>query len=228
MTVLSKNDIETIGESVLRDYTRRFPVSARTPVDIEQFAGGYLKLKVEFRRLSDSGNLLGILTYQGIHLELTLNGGNRVISVPEDTILLEERLYSSGNIRRLRFTIAHECAHQIIAKIEQKQTGVSYRRDLTAANDRSEGQANTLAAALLMPRPELIRLMDNRYKPFRPSLFGHRFNSMDYLRIRELADRFQVSVTAMIIRLKELGLVICKPKYAYCDPQDIMPEGEMI
>ena len=205
MVVLTQKDIESIGESVLRDCAKRFPISTRTPIDIEQFARGYLKLRIEYRKLSDSGNLLGILTRQRILLELLINGSVIVMSVPEDTILLEERLRFSGDIRRLRFTIAHECAHRI----------------LIPASDRAEWQANYLAAALLMPRAEVFRLTESGYKPFRPALFGRRFNSRDYLRIREMADKFQISTTAMILRLKELGLIVYKPVSEYYDPLDI-------
>jgi len=230
---LSQNDIEIIGESVLRDYATNGRSRIRIPFDISEFARQYLKLAIHHRKLSESGKILGLTTYKDVELELELGDGNVVVTVPEDTILLDESLEKPDSRRRGRFTVAHECAHQVIARIEEQQTGSSFRkalvsgrtyscRELKTAEDWCEWQANSLGAVLLMPRNEIAADMDKGFKPFRPTLYGSHFNTPDYYRIRSLADRYGVSITAMILRLKELGYICRRPESEYSDPLDII------
>ena len=229
MLYLSQDDIEVIGESLLRDYTKRSANGDRMPFDIDVFARDYLKLDIRHKKLSDYGKILGLTTYKDVELELEFKAGNEIITVPEDTILLEERLQSFDNRRRERFTVAHECAHQVIARMDEKRTGTSYRKELISrgkyscrqlktAEDWSEWQANSLGAVLLMPRKRILADMDVGFKPFRPTLYGRQFNHLDYQRIKSMSDRYGVSGSAMILRIKELGLVISKPETDYYDP----------
>lgn len=85
-------------------------------------------------------------------------------------------------LTRKRFTIAHEIAHFVLHE-DQIGDGVfddgMYRSGLPA---KVEYQANQLAADILMPRSVL---MENADKP-----------------IVQLADMFQVSETAMQVRLQ--------------------------
>jgi hypothetical protein len=229
MLYISQKDIEIIGESVLRDYNKRSISRNLFPFDIAAFAKEYLKLDIYHRRLSDSGKLMGLTTYRDILLELEFATGNVEIKVPEDTILVEEKLLSYENRRRERFTVAHECAHQVIARIEERQTGSSFRnklesgrtyscRELKTAEDWSEWQANSLGAVLLMPRFDVTAELNKGFAPFRPTLYGNRFNSHDYRRIKALADRYEVSFMAMVVRLRELGFIIYKSESEYRDP----------
>ena len=229
MLILSQNDIEVIGESLLSDYKKRSANGDKLPFDIDAFARNYLKLDIRHKKLSDYGKILGLTTYKDVELELEFKSGNEFITVPEDTILLEERLQSFDSRRRERFTVAHECAHQVIARMDEKQTGSSYRKELIScgkyscrqlktAEDWSEWQANSLGAVLLMPRKWIFADMNVGFKPFRPTLYGRQFNSLDYQRIKSMSDRFSVSITAMIVRITELGLIVKKPENDYYDP----------
>ena len=224
MICLSQEDIERIGESVLRDYTKRMVRSSSSPIDIAHFARCYLDVNIQHRKLSVRGDILGLTTYSGINLELSFPGENIVLSVPEDTILLEETLFRPNNFRRWRFTLAHECAHQILMRMQKDETGRNVRggfvpgktysyRDLRTTEDWSEWQANVLAAALLMPRAKLLELLDCGFKPL--TRYGSRFNSLDYASIRRLANRFCVSIKAMEIRLNGLGYITRKPESEY-------------
>jgi Zn-dependent peptidase ImmA (M78 family) len=224
--VLSQKDIEVIGYSVLRDCVKGGRI--RIPVDIEGFARYYLGLQIEYRKLSDKGNILGLTSYKGVVLELSFNSGNIHITVPEDTILLDELLENPKEQHRRRFTIAHECAHQILARMEDNRTslvpGKTYScRELRSAEDWSEWQANALGAVLLIPKHELIKELNSGWrKPFKPVMYGNRFNTMDYQQLKSLAKKFGVSVSAMKIRLKELGSIIRKDASEYHDPLEII------
>ena len=111
------------------------------------------------------------------------------------TILLEERLLSPwASPGRRRFTLMHEVSHRL----------------LSSGGSRSEGEADRLAAALLMPRALVERnllalgwlpgpLPDRRLDPERWRIFA------------ALAETMGVSRRALAIRLEELGLTEQRP-----------------
>ena len=235
--VISRKDIELIGEAVIKGYIRSNMGSISFPIDIDHFARTYLGLAVEYRKLSDDGRLLGLTIYKDIHLELPIQDSDRIISVQRDTILLDSSLRADANIRRRRFTLAHECAHQILAHLEQERTSHSFCknftagrqyscRELKAAEDCSEWQANALGAVLLMPGVQLIPKLASGNVPHRFTLFGSRFNRADYQRLKNLSDMFQVSMISMAIRLNGLGFVAHKPKSEYAEASNIFAGAE--
>jgi hypothetical protein len=82
-----------------------------------------------------------------------------------------------------------------------------------------------LGAVLLIPKTALIRELNAGNKPFKPVMYGTRFNSLDYQRIRGLAERFCVSVSAMKIRLREIDQIIDKAAYEYKEPLLMVAEA---
>lgn len=107
--------------------------------------------------------------------------------------------------RRQRFTIAHELGHLLLHEgrqiiVDQAVLRVDLRDDLSSmGTDIEEIEANTFAAALLMPEP----------------IVAHRVNELiradgDIARddlIAELARAFDVSAEAMGYRLINLGIL---------------------
>ena len=235
--VVSRKDIEFIGEAVIKGYIRSNMGNISFPIDIYHFARTYLELAVEYRKLSDDGRLLGLTAYKDIHLKLPIQEGKKVISVQRDTILLDSSLRADANIRRRRFTLAHECAHQILGRLEEEGTGHSFCKDFAAgrqysyselktAEDWGEWQANALGTVLLMPSAQLIIPLISGYEPHKFTLFGSRFNRADYQRLKKLSDMFIVSMMTMAIRLNALGFVIHKPKAEYTEAPDIFAGAE--
>jgi len=224
MLYLSQEDIEVIGESVLKDCARKCDKAISIPVDIEDFAGSYLGLGILYRKLSGSGSILGLTTYKGVNLALKLDEGDVLLSVPRDTILLDETLSERKAYKRRRFTIAHECAHQILARIEARETSGSLResllpgmtyspRELRTSEDWNEWQANTLAAVLLMPRHELITRINVLFDPILMTIIESKnINALGIVWLKKMADKFGVSKEAMAIRMEKLGYKI-KPEF---------------
>ncbi|MBS1914075.1 MAG: ImmA/IrrE family metallo-endopeptidase [Bacteroidetes bacterium] len=103
---------------------------------------------------------------------------------------------------RQRFTIAHEIAHYVLGHIHHSDIFVDednflkvYRRDIPRSRDnKRERDANTFAGALLMPSNLLHEELDNRSLGL--------FDDKDW---KKLADRFEVSTQALLIRLTKLG-----------------------
>lgn len=106
---------------------------------------------------------------------------------------------------RQRFTIAHEIGHLHLHQGRPMFVDRSVRIDRRDANaalglDREEIEANSFAAALLMPQ-EMILAAVTQLSP-------HRGATGTEETIRRLASRFDVSPQAMEYRLANLGLVV--------------------
>lgn len=89
---------------------------------------------------------------------------------------------------RGRFTMAHELGHVLLGHV---RPGTKPKRDnnFNAYGDWDEVDANSFAAELLMPETYVRRAVEQG------------------LGISELAEKFDVSPTAMRYRLQKLGLV---------------------
>lgn len=108
---------------------------------------------------------------------------------------------SNHPINRKRFTIAHELAHMLI----HPKTGVHLdqvviqMRDSTSSTGQNEEEmeANRFAAELLMPEQFLATDI---------AAMG-AVHADDSHAVEILADKYEVSVQAMTIRLSALGLI---------------------
>jgi Zn-dependent peptidase ImmA (M78 family) len=234
MLYLSQRDIKSIGDTVMMDYAMKRPKDLRYPLHIIYFAKWQLGLEVKYRKLSESGNIMGLTAYCGVEIQLPVNGEDNILLASEDTIYIEENLAHRDCEKYWRFTIAHECAHQILANLTEKRTGYSFRKafeqgkrytsaQIKTAEDWLEWQANALGAVLLMPGCKIAPHMKYGRGKRMLTAFGNRFNTKDKKKINELANLFGVSFSAMKIRLGELGYITRRPEAEYLsDPCDIL------
>jgi len=109
---------------------------------------------------------------------------------------------SAQHENRQRFTIAHEIGHFILHKRTERHVDEDFRIDYrnsvsSEASQRNEIQANTFAAALLMPqgflKRDFLRVEADETDP------DHG--------IQTLAVRYKVSRRAMELRLLNLGFI---------------------
>jgi len=117
---------------------------------------------------------------------------------------------SSHSEARKRFTIAHEIGHLLLHEgdalhVDQREgvdLGLRVKRrdpDSSLGTDDEEKEANFFAAELLMPTSLLEA--DLRRMKADPS------HDEDEDIVKDLADRYEVSVQAMTFRLTNLGLL---------------------
>lgn len=99
---------------------------------------------------------------------------------------------SARPLCRRRFSIAHEIGHYILGHNSLLFSG-SGGEGMIKRDPKQERAANAFAAEFLMPKIALSRE-------------AHKYS------LRGLARRYMVSVQAMEIRLKELGLVCKDPR----------------
>jgi Zn-dependent peptidase ImmA (M78 family) len=150
------------------------------------------------------------------------------------TILIDQSLDQGGP--RFRFTLAHELGHWTLHRdldlsfneLDATQRGVRDsrshlffgQRKLTTLRDRLEFQANFFAASLLAPRCAVEKVILEKQKNLgitrnlgKIYVDAQRQNRQDFdVIVSELLAIFQTSRTMMIIRLRQLGILIqdCK------------------
>lgn len=234
----SKEDIENLADIILQDIMGKPPTDPKqvTAIDVDSLVEA-LNLHIIYTALSDSENILGLTTYADVDITLERNMRTEVLFIKADSILVEKRLleniaFTDTQRGRRRFTIAHECAHQILFRLEtelgKEQIRHQYAkrqyslRELISKDDWCEWQANALAAALLMPRI-YIKLLMERYSRKRQLVsYGGRFNFGDSLVLNKLEHTLAVSRSALAIRLKQLGYLVEKQSHEYYDPIEVI------
>ena len=130
--ILSQRQLEEIAASTTKDFNRFFfgdeadkPDRSALPTPIDQFAKNYLGLRVSFARLSPDGSICGVTAYADTEYKITELGITRTLALKRNQVILDESFIRSGNVQRLcakrRFTLAHECAHQILFQLESEE-----------------------------------------------------------------------------------------------------------
>ena len=137
--------------------------------------------------------------------------------LPKGCILIDATLTESGNRGRENFTVMHEVFHQVLHKNcfrrekpdcihGTSQKALNGKKPLKTSLDFIEYQANTCAAAFLMPQ-DVVR---EEFKK-RSNNLGSKYPlPCDYMVesiICDMADVFSVSKQAMRYRLNALNMV---------------------
>ena len=135
---------------------------------------------------------LGIMVYADNSDSPLLNPGESGMII-KDGNHISIYYRNTESIERQRFTIAHELGHytsgHLVGNTTMFRDGTkSYSRD---NYDIQEYEANKYAAELLMPKYKVDFLIEQE----------------GITDIREMAQIFKVSPTAMMIRLKNLGWI---------------------
>lgn len=241
--ILSHHQIEDIGAAVIQDFNKFFYCGSAalgdkyvraTPID--QFARDYLGLSVRFARLSVDESICGLTSYADAEYIIEEMGTVRTIELKQNQILLDSSFLEAGKVKKLcgkrRFTLAHECAHQILFQMESEESQQKCResyserrsyslRDLKSREDWNEWQANALGAALLMPQAEINRAM--RFFAQNRTLISYegRFSYADKLALSLLCQALGVSKSAAVIRLRQLGYLEERPYAEFVDPLEV-------
>jgi hypothetical protein len=178
------------AQGLLRDFEERYDASEAPPVPVERVASSLLGLFVDeaddLRALagapSDQGRLSGMLD-------------------AEEMIIWLDRSEARRSPGRRRFTIAHEIGHLLLHVPVHHKVFYDRPSDIQEIDEepdseelpelrRREREANVFARELLMPEPLVAE-----------QAHATGFN------LPALANRFEVSVPAMRLRLRLLKLL---------------------
>lgn len=240
--ILTHKQIEEIAAAVTKDFNEFFfgkeadevRIARATPID--QFAKEYLGLDVSFARLSHDGSICALTAYADTEYITEEMGIKRTIPLRQNQVLLDENFIKPGQVQKLcgkrRFTLAHECAHQILYSMEDEDAKTACRqkyaartayslRDLKTREDWNEWQANVLGAAILMPQKEMDLAM--WYFGSGKNLISYegRLAYRDRMTLNMICSQLGVSKTAAVIRLRHLGYIEDRPLLAYVDPLEV-------
>ena len=240
--ILSHKEIEEIAVAVTKDFNEFFfgpdTDGARLPrgTPIDQFDSEYLGLNVSFADLSADGSICGLTAYADTEYIIEKDGMQYSIPLRRNQVLMDASFIQPFQIRKLcgkrRFTLAHECAHQILFQMETEevrkvcQRKYSARtayslRELKTHEDWNEWQANVLGAAILMPQREIDLAVAYYARGRRLVSYDGTFAYQDRVALDLICKQFGVSKTAAVIRLKQLGHLECCPYSEYSDPLEV-------
>lgn len=214
---LSKARLESKAEEILAEYRGGAHLESPAPLDIDSFAEFHLDATIDYHRLSTDGSVLGMSVFQELSIPVVDHAGcSGDVVFPPQTIVIDHEALSSSPESRLRFTVAHECAHLILHRNiyyrdpSMKCSGNTGYRPFTTNTegvrgdkvDRAEFQANYLGAALLMPRLPFSQA----YHALVPDSWYDLAERQKKAVIGELADTFETSLQATGLRIKNLKL----------------------
>lgn len=224
-SLISNRELDELGDGLVRHYLAHSGMQATARcIDIEGLAN-FLGLTVTYETFAEKDfDKIGFLS-DG-KTPLLVRRGGRVVSFlfPLGTIVLDVSLHADKESGRCRFTIAHEIAHFMI---DQHRPAAQYHRTFDAEKKYSvaemnelfnivENQADRLAAAILMPRFTVDRALDDFYKGKRIPVYGQNIiAAKEEKAISRMAAQIGVSYSAMLIRLRQFGLLDYHPVDEY-------------
>ena len=173
-----KDDIETAASSILTTYG----FANQIPLQIVALAES-IGLRVLFACFNNN-NIFGAITTKQFSPTIYVN--------------------TNDNRQRQRFTVAHEIGHYLL---HMKNKNIQEMVDMYRGNEhtRIEREANIFAAALLMDEHQI----SHDYWVFTAS--ANKVLSLgsiyDRTIVESLANKYDVSISAMQIRLDVLGLI---------------------
>lgn len=224
MKWLSNASIDELGNGLIKNYLGK-RASELLFVDIDGFVMKYLNLPIVCERFAeDDMSKLGFISDGKTPLRIYSGNTKRNRIFPKGTIVIEQCLCDERETGRRRFTVAHEAAHYVA---DRSLAVASFHREYDnertySANDLKElfniNEANVdrLASALLMPEFMLRNYLKRSHREQGINIYDDGFiRPEDHLFIQTMAADMGVSVTALQIRIKQLGLYVKKTMNEY-------------
>ena len=197
--ILSKAQLERIAERYHKEYNTALDLKDDR-MDPRRFAEEYLQLTLDYQWLSNNGCYLGMAIFRDatrIPVYFPEINAAKWISASKDTILIDRSLQQEYMRNGEKFTIVHECSHQILHwGYYRKQESVPCRKESVQPSfaptqwtdvDRMEWQANHLASALLIPLSALNKMIEERHMA---DYYQHR-------RMRGVSEKSALTQAAM-------------------------------
>ena len=225
--ILSRIALEAVAAAITKDFFQVYygdevenPNRFVLATPMNAFAKDYLGLKVSYAPLSPDGSICGLTAYSDTSYTIRIDQQPYAIQLKRNQVILDMSFRNcernSGLFRRRIFTLAHECAHQILFQLasdEEKEmctSAYSARNsylpyELKAREDWNEWQANVIGAAILLPQTEVDRAMYflTENKPLASS--ADSISCDDKFTLSIFCGMFGVSMLTAVRRLVELG-----------------------
>ncbi|MDD3416979.1 MAG: ImmA/IrrE family metallo-endopeptidase [Lachnospiraceae bacterium] len=219
-TFYTRTEIDEIGAGLIQVYKDKHSSKVVTYIDIEHFITDFLGLKIEFASFAeDDYGKIGFTSDGETELMINQNGRVLPFSFPKNTIVIEKFLLSEKEYGRRRFTMAHEAAHHILAKLQAEPAKACFhneydneraytKEELSQIFSSNEWQADAMAASLLMPRFLVEGALVKYAGTDSIKLYGEStLSAKDKAAIKKMARALGVSISALRIRLEHLNMI---------------------
>lgn len=224
---LGKNDFDDIARDVLKEYMPGV-VDSQQEIDINYLIKECLFLTVRSKNITADKSVLGLIAFEEATVPCYDLGFNPVkIDLQAGDILIDLSLSGNQSLPRRRFTLAHEASHWILHRSYHSPTNqkFEFRKPYNSSlasdierrihrfeteTDREEWQANSLAAALLMPKiafmKTALREIERMYGYEQYPLMNDGSDEYSEV-IQRIASVYNVSRQATEIRLEQLEII---------------------
>ena len=238
--VISDKGIEEYARQLLSDYRPEMLYGIPQALNAFHFVESYLGARIEFQDIYYEEGfkpILGMTCFAETRVKVfdRENMCTKYITVPPDTIIIDNSLMEPGKEALANFTVLHEgghfCMHREVFEdgmrrncppdfCNRKKSGNS-KRKLESQEDFREHQADVFAAAVALPANTLVPCATHmiRCMGFPDGVFvtGHKYDDMkkpglDRM-IANIAESCGVSRSAVKIRLQRLGLLQHRLEY---------------
>jgi Zn-dependent peptidase ImmA (M78 family) len=216
---ISRAEADELCDGLIKEYigsTEAVP----SFVDIEGFIKGFLKCTIVYESIAETDeDRIGFTGDGKRSLRIRKNGRIKEVVYPRNTIVLDRYLLNSNEDSHRRFVLGHEAGHILVSRLDPDSPACFYhftnreRKDYSIDDMRerysiNEWQANTIGAALLMPRYIMINTLKLFNGGRRLPVYGDNvFHPREKVILGKMADALRVSRTALIIRLRDLGML---------------------
>lgn len=214
---LSSRAQDEICEQLIKDFAGLY--YSYQPVDIAGFAR-FVGLTLKYVTFCDEEEVrLGFYSDGETAVNVMTARGPQSMVFPAFTVLIAKSLMGEEKKTKRRFTLAHEVYHHLETVFNNSSPIAAYHtefgvdRDCPLSELQSymsfrEIQADRGAAALLMPR-RLVRNTCRSVMEDKPiCVYGKdTFDRETQVKLREIAAFMEVSLTALVIRLKHLNML---------------------
>lgn len=230
-TLVTNAEIEEVGESLIR----RFIGKRKPPpncIDIEGFITDYLHLPVVYAGIAEEDrDKIGFVSDGAYPLAVWEDGERRSVVFPKGTVVIDRFLLQADKSGQRRFTLAHEAAHVIFERMSPTAAGPCFNRYFDSERNYNidelrehlnvcETQTDRIASVLLMPRFLVERLLKRFHSGAPIPIYGSwAMRGEDKLGIQKMADCMGVTFTALLIRLKTLGMTEQRDISEYLDSE---------
>lgn len=213
---VSNREIAEIADGVVRQFSDCSPPSM---VNIDAIAQ-HIGLTVVYESLAEKEPDKIAFLSDGIRpLAVYRNKQPVKIIFPKDTVVLDKFLQNPDQETHRRFSLAHEVAHKLIyladpllqtacfdapLDYERKYTFQELKERMTL----NESQANTMAAALLMPRFLVTAALERYHHGKAIPIYGESvFLPKTKAILLKMTEMLGVSYSALLIQLRKYDLL---------------------
>lgn len=214
-------ELERFAYAQLKDYKKGY-FKTPHPLDVDDFIENYLKINVQFQRLSANNSIYGMTAISSGFVPIINEDGSPDARYFEKGTICVDLKACKNDEHIISFTLIHESAHSQFDKYvnENLLDGETYIADkniLESKNliikrktqkDWMEYHANKYASFILMPGQFVKKLFKQKHDEIMPrQRLGVRQRKLIWKMIYSVANELNVSGTAMAWRFLTLGII---------------------